>query len=266
MQKGILTINNAIWNAKRRYKVNSVVKFVDAVYQNSTGRNSSPDLLIDWVILKDNVSVNTRIKDFTEIYIDGAQEFTLPTYAQIIQVSVNGWSTKNYTKPNDTTVVINTPIGSGQQVVILYLVDENTNITPYYSQAQVDSLIAGVSAGGVVTGNYTPTLTMFQNISSGTVRGASFSKSNDLVTLNLYFEVVLASSGSVILKATVPTIYPIADIPENLTIGSGTMANNGYHSILVQRASSTTLNINFKADISGVFNAIIYTTVTYKTQ
>ncbi len=81
----------------------------------------------------------TRIEKFSDLY-SGSSTFTLPTFAQIIEVSVNGWSTENYTTPNDTTVVINDTINTGQQVVILYLVDENVNIAPYYTQAQVDAI------------------------------------------------------------------------------------------------------------------------------
>ena len=43
------------WLQSKRYKVNEVVLFDGAEYQNITGRNSSPDLLVDWVgQLKDN--------------------------------------------------------------------------------------------------------------------------------------------------------------------------------------------------------------------
>ncbi len=93
--------------------------------------------------LIDNSGGGSQINKFVTIYTSGLQEFTLPTFAQIIEVSVNGWSTENYTTPNDTTVIINDTINTGQQVVILYLADKNLNIAPYYTQAQTEALIAG---------------------------------------------------------------------------------------------------------------------------
>lgn len=218
-----------------------------------------------WVEIDLSTS-SIEVDDFE--YTTGLQQFNLSnTASQILSVSVNGWSTENYTVINSDTILINDVIGTGQQVVIRYLTDLTTGISPYYTKLQTDALIAGVggSGGGVITGDYAPVLTMHQNILSGTVAGASFSKSNNLVTLHLYIEVVLSTSGQGTLRVTVPTQYPIADVPENLTIGSGTLQNNGYNHIFVQKQSATTLNLNFIANISSVLNGIMYATVTYKT-
>jgi len=142
MQKGILTLSNAIWNAKRRYKVNSVVKFGNSVYQNSTGRNSSPDLLTDWVLIKDNVSGTTQLRRSRQIYTSGAQEFTLPeAAAQIVLVTVNGGVVYDYTILSDTLVRIDLTLVPTVRVVIHYLVDLNLGAVPYYTQAQIDAML-----------------------------------------------------------------------------------------------------------------------------
>jgi len=45
------TNTNNSWDEKKRYKVNSVVTHSGILYQNTTGKNSSPDTLVDWVSL-----------------------------------------------------------------------------------------------------------------------------------------------------------------------------------------------------------------------
>ena len=163
MQKGILTLSNAIWNTKRRYKVNSVVKFGNAVYQNSTGRNSSPDLLTDWVLIKDNVSGTTQLRESRQIYTSGAQEFTLPeAAAQIVLVTVNGGVVYDYTILSDTLVRIDLPLVPTVRVVIHYLVDLNLGTVPYYTQAQVDAIASDkvdkVAGLGLSQNNFTNSL------------------------------------------------------------------------------------------------------------
>lgn len=50
--KVITTNTNNVWDSKKRYKVNSVVSHNDILYQNITGKNSSPDTLVDWIVSK----------------------------------------------------------------------------------------------------------------------------------------------------------------------------------------------------------------------
>jgi hypothetical protein len=97
----------------------------------------------DLVIKNSDIS---RIKRFSIIATtNGAESFTLPEeYSQIIGVFINGWLNEDISKPNNTTVIVNSGKAIGQEIIILYLVDENLNIAPYYTQAQVDALIAGV--------------------------------------------------------------------------------------------------------------------------
>lgn len=47
----ILTNSNLTWSDKLRPKVNSIYTKSGVDYQNTTGKNSDPALLIDWVIV-----------------------------------------------------------------------------------------------------------------------------------------------------------------------------------------------------------------------
>lgn len=98
----------------------------------------------DLVIKDSDIS---RIKRFSIIATtNGVESFTLPEeYSQIIGVFINGWLNEDISKPNNTTVIVNSGKAIGQEIIILYLVDENLNIAPYYTQAQVDALIAGAA-------------------------------------------------------------------------------------------------------------------------
>ena len=82
---------------------------------------------------------STQIGKFVQTYVSGAQDFTLPDFAQIISVFVRGHRTENYTVSGNV-ITINNLIGSGSEVVILYLEDLATGIIPYYTQAQIDNL------------------------------------------------------------------------------------------------------------------------------
>lgn len=96
---------------------------------------------------------STQIGKFVDTYVSGTQDFTLPDFAQIISVFVRGHRTENYTVSGNV-ITINNTIGSGSEVVILYLEDLATGIVPYYTQAQVDSLISSASTGGIKSEYY----------------------------------------------------------------------------------------------------------------
>ena len=49
------------WNADRRYKVNSVVQLNGEDYQNITGKNSNPELLIDWQKIYTDIAISDVI-------------------------------------------------------------------------------------------------------------------------------------------------------------------------------------------------------------
>lgn len=52
MKKQVKLINsNKVWSANRRYKVNDVVSFSGVDYQNTTGANSIPSDLTDWILI-----------------------------------------------------------------------------------------------------------------------------------------------------------------------------------------------------------------------
>lgn len=66
LQKTQITNNNQSWNEKKRYKVNEVVSHLGVIYQNSTGINSNPETLIDWITLQSSSS-ESGIEFKTEI-------------------------------------------------------------------------------------------------------------------------------------------------------------------------------------------------------
>lgn len=52
MKKKVILENGVdVWDAKKRYKVNHCVLFNGLSYQNITGANSSPDSLVDWLLV-----------------------------------------------------------------------------------------------------------------------------------------------------------------------------------------------------------------------
>lgn len=57
MQSKVKLVNgNQNWNSKKRYKINETVNYLGFIYQNITGNNSSPELLIDWITSKTNIN------------------------------------------------------------------------------------------------------------------------------------------------------------------------------------------------------------------
>lgn len=42
---------NNVWDDKKRYNVNSVVRHNGIDYQNVTGKNTNPELLNDWIVI-----------------------------------------------------------------------------------------------------------------------------------------------------------------------------------------------------------------------
>jgi len=57
LQKNRVVNSNRAWDAGRVYKVNEVVQISGVVYQNLTGGNSDPALLVDWVVVYQDVGV-----------------------------------------------------------------------------------------------------------------------------------------------------------------------------------------------------------------
>ena len=71
MQSKVTLVNsNQNWSQKRRYKINNVVSYLGSIYQNSTGINTDPSLLTDWVTVN---KVNNEVQTYTEI-LTGLQE------------------------------------------------------------------------------------------------------------------------------------------------------------------------------------------------
>ena len=204
---------------------------------------------------------STQIGKFVQTYVSGTQDFTLPDFAQIISVFVRGHRTENYTVSGNV-ITINNVIGSGSEVVILYLEDLSTGIVPYYTQAQVDALILGT--GGADSGEWTPIISALSNLTSVTNGNAYWSKMGNMVTLNYSASMVLAASGLLSFEITVPTAYPI--VFENNNVGNGVMQNNGFTAVLVQSLSGgTKVSIQSKATIATGYNAALSINLTYKT-
>lgn len=209
----------------------------------------------------------TKIEKFSVLY-SGSSTFTLPTFAQIIEVSVNGWSTENYTTPNDTTVIINEAINTGQQVVILYLVDENLNIAPYYTQAQVDALIASVGGGGsgsVAEGEFIASdlnLTAIVNVSTILFTKAIYTDIGKTRTIYLSMYVTPTATGGCAIRLDLVGL--LANFNGNL-VGSGTARSGigNYSACTVQYITGSNANITFKAVDTN--QQAIYLTITYKT-
>lgn len=57
LQKNRVVNSNRAWDAGRVYKVNEVVQIAGVVYQNLTGSNSDPSLLVDWVVVYQELGV-----------------------------------------------------------------------------------------------------------------------------------------------------------------------------------------------------------------
>ena len=93
----------------------------------------------------------------------GSQTFTLlSNYSKIYTIDVNGQgalSLPQYTLIAPNQILINDTLNFGDYLVVLYSSGE-TGVLPYYTQSQVDGLIANVSAGSV-------TKIAGENISSG---------------------------------------------------------------------------------------------------
>jgi len=207
---------------------------------------------------------STQLRQEPFIYTTGAQEFELPeAAAQIVLVTVNGTPVYDYTVLSDTLVRVDLLLVPTVRVVIHYLIDLNLDIAPYYTQAQVDALIASAGGGGT-SGEWTPTASALVNLISVTPANAYWSKIGNFVTLNFIANIVLSASGLLSFELTVPTAYPI--VLEDPNIGNGVLQNNGFTPVLCQtKSSGTEVSIQSKATVSGSLNAMIHINLTYKT-
>jgi hypothetical protein len=64
-QKQTITNSSLPWSVNKRYKVNDVVTQDGKVYQNKTGANSEPSLLIDWTFIGGSTST-PKLQEVTE--------------------------------------------------------------------------------------------------------------------------------------------------------------------------------------------------------
>lgn len=201
-------------------------------------------------------------------YTTGVQQFNISnTASQILSVSVNGWSTENYTVINSDTILINDVISTGQQVVIRYLTDLTTGISPYYTKLQTDALIAGVGGGGggsVVEGEFIASdlnLTAIANISNVTFTKAIYTDIGKTRTIYLSMYVTPTATGECGIR------LDLVDLSANFTgnlVGLGTARSGigNYNSCTVQSITGINANITFKA--ADTNQQSLYLTITYK--
>ena len=97
MQNKVKIFNsNENWNEKKRYKINTVVKYLGVVYQNSTGSNSEPSILLDWVIVKkDDVTPTSYFQEFID---DGSHQYVVPEGIRVQNAFLNGAQVTPFTQ------------------------------------------------------------------------------------------------------------------------------------------------------------------------
>jgi len=219
-----------------------------------------------WVEIDLSTS-SIEVDDFE--YTTGVQQFNLSkTASQILSVSVNGWSTENYTVINSDTILINDVIGMGQQVVIRYLTDLTTGISPYYTKLQTDALIAGVGGGGggsVAEGEFIASdlnLTAIVNVSTIIFTKAIYTDIGKTRTIYLSMYVTPTATGGCGIRLNLVGLS--ANFTGNL-VGLGTARSGigNYNSCTVQSITGINANITFKAADTNQHS--VYLTVTYKT-
>jgi hypothetical protein len=218
-----------------------------------------------WVEIDLSTS-SIEVDDFE--YATGLQQFNLSnTASQILSVSVNGWSTENYTVINSDTILINDVIGTGQKVVIRYLTDLTTGISPYYTKLQTDALIAGVGGvggGSVAEGEFIASdlnLTAITNVSTVTFSKAIYTDIGKTRTIYLSMYVTPTATGGCGIRLDL--IGLLANFTGNL-VGSGTARSGigNYNSCTVQSITGINANITFK--VADTNQHSVYLTITYK--
>lgn len=106
LQKLQLTNNVADWDENQRYLVNAVVKKDGRTYQNTTGVNSDPADLDDWVLLDaPSGGFTSYWSDFA--YVD-TNDFTVPNNLIITQVLLNEKDITTYSLSGTTLTIENT--------------------------------------------------------------------------------------------------------------------------------------------------------------
>jgi lysophospholipase L1-like esterase len=159
--------DNLTWSADRRYKVNSVASLNGEDYQNITGKNSSPDLLIDWQ-KSESITVDQTIIDGSTNAVSGNAVYDgLNAKAKreriISKVEINntvpfrffgdsyteGYDASDRTKTSfaqiiKTTLGLTNYLNSGTSGVgSIYTASVNNNIIPSVNKNYVASVMVG---------------------------------------------------------------------------------------------------------------------------
>ena len=98
-----LTNNVAEWNENQRYLANAVVQKDGRTYQNTTGKNTDPSDLTDWVLLHaPSGGFTSYWSDFA--YVD-TNDFTVPNNLIITQVLLNEKDITGYSLSGTTLTI-----------------------------------------------------------------------------------------------------------------------------------------------------------------
>jgi len=62
LRKVSLVNGNPAWDENKRYSVNEVVSYNGNDYQNTTGKNSNPELLNDWIVTSEGIKPYTDFR------------------------------------------------------------------------------------------------------------------------------------------------------------------------------------------------------------
>lgn len=224
-----------------------------------------------WVEIDLSTS-SIEVDDFE--YTTGLQQFNLSnTASQILSVSVNGWSTENYTVINSDTILINDVIGMGQQVVIRYLTDLTTGISPYYTKLQTDAIASnkvdkvvgfGLSKNDFtdvlkakldsITAIFTTTLkTTYDNTATALTNllatGSRLITTGEITKLS---NITGTNTGDQDLSGLAPKISPVlTGTPTAPTAIAGTNTNQIATTAFVTTANSETVKTTGNQTISG---------------
>jgi hypothetical protein len=169
-----------------------------------------------------------------EFTFSGSQTFTLASnYGQVYSVEVQGQgalSTSQYTLVAPNQITINDTLDSGDYVVVIYS-NAITGIQPYYSQAEVDALLALKQNKNFVYKNTTATtphtgITNETNVMSFTIGANSFSTDDimRLVTLQIN-KVGIANTANIRLKFNSVNNFATSTTVATLTVSASNLYN-----------------------------------------
>ena len=164
LQKNRVVNSNRSWDAGRVYKVNEVVQIAGVVYQNLTGGNSDPTLLVDWVVVYQDVGVI-----YTQAEVDAL-------LADKIDKNATGWASyvdtqKTVGVPLNLVAGVDTPLRIRANTIIDFQIPEGVKAF-YVSGRLVVTSVTGVFVEGeTITGGTSGATAVIKEIYSTTEFG-----------------------------------------------------------------------------------------------